>query len=38
LAELSCAFVFPDDPPFEAAAGARGVEVIAMQFPVKKIH
>lgn len=30
---LSCAFVFPDDPPFQAAAGPDGLEVVAMQFP-----
>ena len=32
---LSCAFVFPDDPPFQAAAGPDGLEVVAMQFPVR---
>jgi len=30
---LSCIFVYPDDPPFNAYAGADGVDVIAMQFP-----
>jgi len=30
---LSCVFVYPDDPPFNAFAGADGVDVIAMQFP-----
>ena len=35
LPKLSCAFVYPDDAPFEAAAGAAGAEVIAMQFPLR---
>lgn len=30
---LSCVFVYPEDPPFNAYAGADGVDVIAMQFP-----
>jgi hypothetical protein len=30
---LSCAFVHPEDPPFNAYAGPEGVDVIAMQFP-----
>ena len=30
---LSCVFVYPDDPPFNAFAGPEGVDVIAMQFP-----
>ena len=34
LPKLSCAFVYPDDESFEAIAGADGVEVIAMQFPI----
>ncbi len=34
LPKLSCIFVYPDDAPFEAVAGAEGVEVIAMQFPL----
>ena len=38
LPKLSCAFVFPDDAPFQAIAGADGVEVIAMQFPDHKTH
>jgi hypothetical protein len=33
LPELSCAFVYPDDPAFHAVAGPDGVEVVAMQFP-----
>jgi hypothetical protein len=33
LGPLSCAFVYPDDPPFEATAGADGATVLAMQFP-----
>ena len=35
LPKLSCAFVYPDDPPFSAAAGADGAEVVAMQFPLR---
>jgi hypothetical protein len=38
LPKLSCVFVYPDDVPFQAVAGADGVEVIAMQFPVHKTH
>jgi hypothetical protein len=30
---LSCAFVYPDDSPFTAIAGARGASLLAMQFP-----
>ena len=30
---LSCVFVYPDDAPFSAFAGADGVDVIVMQFP-----
>jgi hypothetical protein len=30
---LSCVFVYPEDPPFNAFAGPGGVDVIAMQFP-----
>jgi len=30
---LSCVFVYPEDPPFNAFAGEDGVDVIAMQFP-----
>jgi hypothetical protein len=33
LPKLSCAFVYPDDPAFQATAGSDGAEVIAMQFP-----
>jgi hypothetical protein len=33
LPKLSCVFVFPEDPRFQAVAGSQGVEVIAMQFP-----
>jgi hypothetical protein len=29
----SCAFVYPDEPPFTAIAGSEGLEVVAMQFP-----
>ena len=31
----SCAFVYPEDPPFQADAGPDGVEVVAMQFPLR---
>jgi hypothetical protein len=34
LPKLSCAFVFPDDLPFQAVAGPSGLEIVAMQFPV----
>jgi hypothetical protein len=30
---LSCVFVYPEDPPFNAFAGSKGVDAIAMQFP-----
>jgi hypothetical protein len=33
--KLSCAFVYPDDPPFAAEAGSEGAEIIAMQFPLR---
>jgi hypothetical protein len=33
LTSMSCAFVYPDDPAFQACAGTKGAEVIAMQFP-----
>jgi hypothetical protein len=32
---LSCVFVYPEDPPFNAYAGSEGVDVIAMQFPLR---
>jgi hypothetical protein len=38
LAPMSCAFLFPDDLPFQAAAGPDGLEIIAMQFPRHAIH
>jgi hypothetical protein len=38
LPELSCAFVYPDDPAFQAVAGENGAEVVAMQFPLHKTH
>ena len=38
LPKLSCAFVFPTDPSFQAAAGPEGLEVIAMQFPQTPAH
>ncbi len=31
----SCVFVYPDDTAFSAAAGPGGLEVVAMQFPVR---
>ena len=31
----SCAFVYPDDEPFAAVAGPEGLEVVAMQFPLR---
>jgi hypothetical protein len=34
LATLSCAFVYPDDAPFQAVAGPEGAEIVAMQFPL----
>jgi hypothetical protein len=36
LPRMSCAFVYPDDAPFEAVAGPDGVEVVAMQFPERE--
>jgi hypothetical protein len=33
LGPLSCAFVYPSDPSFEAIAGPAGATVLAMQFP-----
>ena len=38
LAAMSCAFLFPDDPQFQAAAGPNGLELIAMQFPRRTTH
>jgi hypothetical protein len=35
LSRLSCAFVYPDDGPFQAVAGPDGLEVVAMQFPTR---
>jgi hypothetical protein len=35
LPKLSCAFVYPDDAPFQPVAGPDGVEVVAMQFPTR---
>lgn len=35
LPGMSCAFVHPDEPPFQAAAGPEGLEVVAMQFPAR---
>jgi hypothetical protein len=32
---LSCIFVWPDDPPFNAHAGEDGVDVVVMQFPLR---
>jgi hypothetical protein len=36
LPALSCAFVYPDDAPFQAEAGPDGAEVVAMQFPLRR--
>jgi hypothetical protein len=36
LPAMSCAFVYPDDAPFRAVAGPDGLEVVAMQFPVRR--
>jgi len=36
LPPMSCAFVYPDDAPFQAVAGPRGFEVVVMQFPGRK--
>lgn len=38
LPKLSCAFVFPDDPSFQGTAGPDGLEVVAMQFPLRTTH
>ena len=38
LPKLSCAFVYPDEAPFQAVAGPDGLEVIAMQFPLQTVH
>jgi hypothetical protein len=38
LPKLSCVFVYPDDPPFQAVAGADGLEIVAMQFPLRSVH
>jgi len=35
LPELSCVFVYPDEAPFEAVAGPDGLEVVALQFPLR---
>ena len=35
IPSLSCVFVYPEDPPFNAWAGPEGVDVIAMQFPLR---
>ena len=33
LPDLSCAFVYPNDEPFQATAGPDGAEIVVMQFP-----
>jgi hypothetical protein len=33
LGPLSCAFVYPDEAPFEAIGGPAGATLLAMQFP-----
>jgi hypothetical protein len=35
IPRLSCVFVYPEDAPFNAFAGPDGVDVIAMQFPLR---
>lgn len=32
---LSCAFVYPEDPPFAVTGGPDGAVLLAMQFPVR---
>ena len=36
LEPLSCAFIYPTDAPLSAWAGPGGVEVVAMQFPLRR--
>jgi len=31
---LSCAFLSPDEPAREATAGAHGLDVLVLQFPL----
>jgi hypothetical protein len=38
FAKMSCGFVFPEDAPFDGSAGPDGLEIIAMQFPLRKVH
>lgn len=38
LDHLSMAFVYPEDPAFQATAGANGAEVVVCQFPSPKTH
>lgn len=38
LGKMSCGFVFPEDTPFDGRSGPDGLEIIAMQFPLRKIH
>jgi hypothetical protein len=38
LPKLSCAFVYPDDAAFHGIAGPDGLEIVAMQFPLRHIH
>jgi hypothetical protein len=35
IPRLSCVFVYPEDPPFNAFAGPDGADVLAMQFPLR---
>jgi hypothetical protein len=35
IPRLSCVFVYPEEPPFNAFAGPGGVDAIAMQFPLR---
>ena len=34
LPRLSCLYATPDEPPYEARAGADGLELLVLQFPV----
>lgn len=38
LPPLSCAFVFPEDGPAQAAAGQGGAEVLVLQYPRGRAH
>lgn len=36
LGPLSCAFVYPQDPPFVVTGGPAGADLLAMQFPRRR--